>query len=173
MAPRYTATPRIRGKRLQRIRAAYLAAHPLCANCQRMGRIEPAVEVDHIVPLYRGGADAHHNRQGLCVECHKAKTLDDLAQRRPRGCDADGYPLDPDHRWHRAGQPTDAGPAVGRPPAADAADRSPDAVRTPPFGRPSATVGGGSKVHGVGENPTALPALAFPPNPSWGSVSAH
>jgi hypothetical protein len=42
----------------------------------------------------------------LCVPCHNAKThCDRQGQRwtppRLRGCDAEGYPLDPSHPWHR------------------------------------------------------------------------
>lgn len=43
-----------------------------------MGRIKAvATEVDHIVPLSKGGPDSAHNKQGLCRECHRLKTLAD------------------------------------------------------------------------------------------------
>lgn len=65
---------RIRGARGVAIRAAFLAKHPLCAECQRHGRVTAAEEVDHIKPLHSGGKDIESNKQGLCKECHKAKS---------------------------------------------------------------------------------------------------
>jgi 5-methylcytosine-specific restriction protein A len=36
--------------------------------------VAAAQEVDHVVPLWDGGADDETNYQSLCVECHKVKT---------------------------------------------------------------------------------------------------
>ena len=56
-------------------RLAFLARHPLCAECERRGRITGAVELDHIVPVEAGGAFWDEaNWQGLCRDCHEAKT---------------------------------------------------------------------------------------------------
>lgn len=33
-----------------------MTAHPLCEQCEREGRITPAQQVDHIIPLERAGA---------------------------------------------------------------------------------------------------------------------
>ena len=58
-------------------RAAYLASHPLCARCQRDGRVTAAGVVDHIVP-HRGDKalfwDSDGNWQPLCKPCHDRKT---------------------------------------------------------------------------------------------------
>ena len=70
--------PRIRGRKLQRIRAEHFARHPLCVHCERKGITRPAEQLDHIVSLYCGGKDVPENRQGLCRPCHDKKTLLDL-----------------------------------------------------------------------------------------------
>lgn len=50
--------------------------YPLCAECERQGRVRPASCVDHVVPhkgdvmLFWDGA----NWQSLCDECHAKKT---------------------------------------------------------------------------------------------------
>lgn len=63
-------------------------------------RVTAAVEVDHVVPLSKGGADDDDNRQGLCVPCHQAKTARDLGVTQ-HGCDSNGLPIDTRHHWYR------------------------------------------------------------------------
>jgi 5-methylcytosine-specific restriction protein A len=59
----------------QRARLAYLAHNPLCEECSRHGVTELANEVDHIVPLSKGGARLDpSNLQSLCKPCHSKKT---------------------------------------------------------------------------------------------------
>ena len=53
-------------------RRLFLAHHPLCAECQRQGRLTPANTVDHITP-HRGDPERFWNRDGwqpLCAPCH-------------------------------------------------------------------------------------------------------
>jgi 5-methylcytosine-specific restriction endonuclease McrA len=63
-------------RRWRRIRAAHLARQPDCVQCGTT-----ADEVDHVVPLSRGG---HRwdpdNLQSLCLPCHQAKTAHELGQ---------------------------------------------------------------------------------------------
>lgn len=66
-----------------------------------MGRVVAADTVDHVIPHrgHRNLAFDPENLQSLCKPCH-----DRHAQAKDRGepvagCDADGYPLDPSHRW--------------------------------------------------------------------------
>ena len=82
-----TETKRIGGRRRQALRAALFAADPLCAECQRQGRVTLAAERDHIVPLAEGGTEDASNTQGLCVPCHEKKSEAERqrAQRRARG----------------------------------------------------------------------------------------
>jgi 5-methylcytosine-specific restriction protein A len=78
---RGTAHQRGYDARWRRARAAYLAAHPLCAECSRQGRVTPARVVDHVVP-HRGDQALfwdEANWQPLCdhtspFDCHGAKT---------------------------------------------------------------------------------------------------
>lgn len=75
---RGTAAKRGYGGRWQRYRIMFLRKNPLCAECQRQGRITPAKHVDHIKAV--SGADdplfwEPSNHQGLCHSCHSAKTM--------------------------------------------------------------------------------------------------
>lgn len=92
---------RIRGRYAVMRRHRFLALNPLCqscayGNCRHKHRtadpfgvaclrlagsplcVRPAKEVDHIVPLHKGGPDKWHNLQGLCDDCHKDKTRLDM-----------------------------------------------------------------------------------------------
>src|SRR5262245_160040 len=53
----------------RRLRMIVLRAEPLCRQCAA-----PASEVDHILPLARGGDNSKENLQALCKSCHSAKT---------------------------------------------------------------------------------------------------
>ena len=57
-------------------RAAFLAIHPLCAECQKQGVLAAATIVDHIEP-HRGDLQLFYdqaNWQPLCKRHHDAKT---------------------------------------------------------------------------------------------------
>jgi 5-methylcytosine-specific restriction protein A len=67
-----------------RARQRYLGAHPLCAGCLEIGVIEPATEVDHIIP-HRGDQALFWdstNWQGLCKSCHSKKTMEEEYERK-------------------------------------------------------------------------------------------
>jgi len=51
-----------------------LNREPLCRECLKQGRLTPATEVDHIVPLASGGTNDLENLQPLCHSCHSRKT---------------------------------------------------------------------------------------------------
>lgn len=70
--------PRITGRKLQRIRREHFAEHPLCVHCEARGETRIATQLDHRIPLFKGGRDDASNRQGLCYDCHAAKTKTDL-----------------------------------------------------------------------------------------------
>jgi len=61
-------------RRWQKVRAAYLAKHPLCADCQIARRLTPATDVHHIVKPSDGGSDRDENLMGLCKSCHSRRT---------------------------------------------------------------------------------------------------
>lgn len=73
---RGSATARGYDGRWRAYRRRYLREHPLCADCERAGRVTAATVVDHIVP-HRGDAVRfwdERNHQALCQPCHSAKT---------------------------------------------------------------------------------------------------
>lgn len=72
---------RLTGRALQAARAALFAERPLCAECERNGRVRAATKRDHIVPVAEGGTEDPSNIQGLCEDCHDVKS----EQERKRG----------------------------------------------------------------------------------------
>lgn len=52
----------------------FLAAQGRCRSCGRLLTPGTRWEIDHVVPLALGGADADHNLQVLCAPCHSGKT---------------------------------------------------------------------------------------------------
>ena len=91
---------RVRGRRAQTNRERILKRdNGLCMHCAASGKLTKATEVDHITPLFKGGADSDDNKQSLCHECHAVKTAQDLGKRpRPR-IGLDGVPTGP-HHWN-------------------------------------------------------------------------
>jgi 5-methylcytosine-specific restriction protein A len=63
------------GRRWRTIRNLYISQHPLCELCQAAGRMVPATEVHHRVPLDAGGTNHDDNLQALCKPCHSRITL--------------------------------------------------------------------------------------------------
>lgn len=66
----------------------------LCVACEAKGRVTLATEVDHIVPLHKGGPDTDENTQPLCGECHAAKTAHDMGYRPRVTIGLDGWPVE-------------------------------------------------------------------------------
>jgi 5-methylcytosine-specific restriction protein A len=82
---RYRRDPDTRkryGRAWKRIRDRYIAAHPLCEQCERDGRLTPAQEVHHIKPLSEGGTHDAENLMALCSSCHSGITLGENNRRR-------------------------------------------------------------------------------------------
>lgn len=63
------------GRTWQRLRLMVLRAEPLCRACGAQGVVRAAMDVDHIIPKARGGADLESNLQPLCHAHHSAKTV--------------------------------------------------------------------------------------------------
>lgn len=73
---RGTAKERGYTYRWRQARAAFLAEHPLCRECEKAGRLTAATVVDHIVP-HKGNDTLFWERgnwQALCASCHSVKT---------------------------------------------------------------------------------------------------
>ena len=67
--------PRVRGARWVRLRRSVIYHQPWCAF---PGCTNPTEEVDHIVPLHRGGHPTKRsNLQGLCLQHHRQKTAEE------------------------------------------------------------------------------------------------
>ncbi|MCL2532510.1 MAG: HNH endonuclease [Oscillospiraceae bacterium] len=60
------------GRVWQKIRAAYLSAHPLCEVCLQSGKHALATLVHHRVPISEGGTHDWRNLQAMCNPCHSA-----------------------------------------------------------------------------------------------------
>ena len=63
------------GRAWRRIRTCYIQAHPLCEQCEKEGRLTPAEEVHHILPLADGGTHDAGNLMALCKSCHSSITI--------------------------------------------------------------------------------------------------
>ncbi len=69
--------------RWQKIRRAKMRDNPLCEDCERRGRVNVGVMVDHIHPVRDGGEMFdYENLQTLCDDCHREKTSIDIRERR-------------------------------------------------------------------------------------------
>ena len=84
---------RLRGRAGQRRRERVLRLNPLCVICQSKGIVKAAEQVDHIKALTNGGLDDESNLQGLCLDCHKTKTAQDLGHKIKRTIGLDGWPI--------------------------------------------------------------------------------
>ena len=82
------------GWRLTQWRTAVLKGEPLCRHCLTSGRVTMAQEIDHIIPLSRGGTYDISNACPLCIDCHEIKTAIEFNHRKPRRIGLDGFPLD-------------------------------------------------------------------------------
>jgi 5-methylcytosine-specific restriction endonuclease McrA len=83
------------------MRAEQLRKEPLCRYCGAMGWTVPATTVDHVTPHKgdRNLAFDADNLQSLCKDCHDRHAQAKDKGQPVAGCDADGYPLDPGHKW--------------------------------------------------------------------------
>ena len=88
---RGNTTARGYGREWQRLRAAYLREHPLCADCLARGIVRPATVVHHLCAI----ADRpdlrleSRNLLGLCRDCHELRH-GRKAPARPRGSGTPG-----------------------------------------------------------------------------------
>jgi 5-methylcytosine-specific restriction endonuclease McrA len=81
----------------------------LCVACKARGIVRASELVDHIRP-HNGDLRLFWDRSNwaaMCWSCHSAKSRADEHQARTgrpalrRGADERGFPIDPNHPWHR------------------------------------------------------------------------
>ncbi|MGJ7490225.1 HNH endonuclease [Variovorax sp. ZT4R33] len=91
---------RMRGRKLQERRfRLWKKAKGCCALCSSLTAYPEGFQLDHKVPLFKGGEDADDNCQVLCVTvkgkvgCHDRKTADDMRQRLHVAIGEDGWPV--------------------------------------------------------------------------------
>lgn len=85
---------RLRGRKLQTLRARLLADNPLCAMCQakKPPQVSVATQLDHIKAIVNGGEARPDDDgyQGLCDACHSTKTRADMGWADKAQFDANG-----------------------------------------------------------------------------------
>lgn len=85
---------RFTGRPWRRLREAVLVRDKyLCQPCLRSGRYTEAQEVDHIIPLAKGGNSEPSQLQSICVACHKQKTQVDSGNGKKIAIGSDGFPV--------------------------------------------------------------------------------
>lgn len=87
---------RLTGRRLQAARLRIWSNDPHCAMCRKLVEYPSGFELDHRVPLFKGGGNEDGNLQVLCVGvngCHAKKTADDQGYRFKPLIGLDGYPV--------------------------------------------------------------------------------
>ena len=63
-------------------------------RCRACGRVTIEGDVDHVIPLAKGGTDDDSNLAWLCrVPCHRDKTIRENGGKPKRAVDADGWPV--------------------------------------------------------------------------------
>lgn len=87
----YPKDERLRGRGLQERNRRILSKEPLCRICKSKNLVAAAEEIDHVIPLHKGGLDHESNLQPLCRKCHDEKTITERGQtlkaREPLGLD--------------------------------------------------------------------------------------
>ena len=93
---------RVRGLAAQQNRERILKRdNGLCVHCLAAGKATIATEVDHIIPLFKGGTDDDDNKQSLCHPHHSDKSARDMGKKARGSIGLDGIPLSPSHHWNR------------------------------------------------------------------------
>jgi 5-methylcytosine-specific restriction protein A len=84
---------RLAGRKLQATRLRLWAKGPLCKTCNRLTRYPDGFELDHKLPIHKGGDNTDGNLQILCPECHLKKSADDMGKTYRAPIGLDGWPV--------------------------------------------------------------------------------
>jgi 5-methylcytosine-specific restriction enzyme A len=84
--------------RWKKFRLAYLAQHPICVMCEKVGRVEPATVVDHKFP-HRGDPTRFWMGpfQAVCKPCHDGNKQAEDKRGYSKAIGLDGWPIDERH----------------------------------------------------------------------------
>ena len=82
-------TERDKTKSYLQLREYVLAREPVCRICNNAA----AEEVDHIIPLFKGGNNSIENLQPICKPCHIDKSLIERGKRTRVRVDNEGKPI--------------------------------------------------------------------------------
>lgn len=83
---------RMRGRKLQERRfRKWTQAKGCCAVCGKLTAHPDGYQVDHKVPIHKGGPDTDSNCQVLCIQCHDIKTALDLGYKARTKIGLDGW----------------------------------------------------------------------------------
>lgn len=90
---------RLTGRRLVEARLRIWAKDPHCAMCGKVVQYPGGFELDHILPLSKGGSNEDGNLQVLCADdpgdplsqgCHSLKTGEDMGHKKRARYDSSG-----------------------------------------------------------------------------------
>ena len=84
------------------LRLSQLTREPLCRMCKEQGNTTAATIVDHRSP-HKGDVGKFFdpsNLQSLCPPHHNGAKQSEERTGIAKGCDTNGWPLDPGHHWH-------------------------------------------------------------------------
>jgi 5-methylcytosine-specific restriction protein A len=90
--------------RWRRRRDHQLATEPRCVVCLKAGQLTVATVADHIERATDAQSFWQGPLQSLCAPHHQSKRQAEATgnEFRPKmGCDASGWPRDPQHEWNR------------------------------------------------------------------------
>ena len=62
-------------------------------TCQACGRVTEDGEVDHVVPLSKGGSDGDDNCRWTCIPCHAEKSARESGGKPKVAIGIDGWPV--------------------------------------------------------------------------------
>ena len=85
------------------LRAAQLAAHPLCSRCLQRGFTVAATVANHIIP-HRGDLVLFFdpgNLESVCKPCHDGRIQSEERRGFSDEIGPDGFPVDPRHPANR------------------------------------------------------------------------
>lgn len=81
---------RLRGRKATARRLRLWAINPYCTMCGRLTNYPDGFQLDHRIPLHKGGKDEDANLQVLHIECHDKKTMKDMGYKERLEFDKEG-----------------------------------------------------------------------------------